>query len=91
MALPRFSLLTLLAMTTIAAWVLACRPYVVTRFGKPDESIVLGGYVASTVMTYRCPNPQLLWPAAALVTFVGWKMFGSIRQQCVKASVPTSS
>ena len=76
-----FTLRTLFVVVTVLAWGLACQPYVVTKFGPPDESVILAGMVASTVVPYRCPNPKLAWPAMTFVAFIGWKTFWRIRQR----------
>jgi hypothetical protein len=82
----RFRLSTVLILTAILAWAMACRPYRTTLW----RQIVLPNGVPEPVgwnysnsgppgtTEYHIPelglNPKLRWPALALLVFAEWKV-----------------
>jgi hypothetical protein len=97
----RFRLSTVLILTAILAWGMACRPYIVHRQYKgdaPDIPWVVRYAVSKTPnlpppevywLTVTLPNADLRWPALTLAAFIGWKtawVLGPQLVRCVKAA-----
>ena len=97
----RFKLSTVLILTAIVAWGMACRPYIEQRHYNGDDPDIpwLMRYAISRTpnlpppqvyfVTSKFPNPDLLWPALTLAAFVGWKTVWVLGPQlvwCIKAA-----
>ncbi len=71
----RYKLSTILIPPAIVAWALSCAPYYWFSHGC---SPMLHKYRPVTRGTLHV-NPQLVWPALALVAFLAWKAAWAIR------------
>jgi hypothetical protein len=82
----RFRLSTVLILTAIVAWAMACRPYVTVWLYEPVPMPLPGkplpeayaysksdAGVESLYIPHQGPNPRLIAPAVALAVFLAWK------------------
>ena len=83
----RFRLSTILVLTAIAAWAMACRPYLITTTEHvvksrlqlsgyqpiPGEEMPVAGYIGFDEAR-TIINSELLWPALAFAAFLAWKV-----------------
>jgi hypothetical protein len=90
----RFRLSTVLILTAIVAWGMACRPYIETgttgawlNSGDPlppgarSDGIVVRRDRVHVLVDRQSLNPALQWPLTTLVAFLAWKAAWAVAER----------